>query len=274
VDDWDAFVRAVVSRYKGKIASYEIWNEPNDRRYWTGSLRELVDMAQRAYRIIKAIDPAARVISPSPTYTKEGPPAQWLDQYLSAGGGESADVIGFHGYVSAKPETVRFVIQGIKTALARHGVKKELWDTEAGWGRNTVLPNEDERAAFVIKSFLIQWSEGVNRFYWYQWDNADWGTLWSGVSGTNKAGRALARARAWMVGAVLNGPCRESDGVWRCSLTRSGKRQEILWSSSAEKILPVDNGQKSVESLVGEVAAVKASSLRVSPSPILLRSHE
>ena len=268
--DWDTYVRAVATRYKGRITSYEIWNEPNDPRFWTGSIPELVEMAQRAYRIIKSVDPSARVISPSPTYTKEGPPAEWLDRYLRAGGGTAADIIGFHGYVSAKPETIRYVIQALKKTMARHGVNKELWDTEAGWGRNSTIANEDDRAAFIVKSYLIQWSEGVDRFYWYQYDNPEWGTL-SSKSGMNKAGQALARARAWLIGASLEAPCQENDGLWRCSLTRSGKPQEILWSPAAAKTVNIPNSARSAESLNGEVATLDPSSLRVSSSPVLLR---
>jgi hypothetical protein len=269
--DWDAFVGAVATRYKGRITSYEIWNEPNDRRFWTGSIPELVEMERRASRIIKSIDPGARVISPSPTYTKEAPPAAWLDKYLGSGGAENSDVIGFHGYVAAKPESVRYVVRAIKDVMARNGVNKDLWDTEAGWGRNATIADEEERAAFVLKSYLIQWSEGVRRFYWYQWDNPDWGTLTQRISGMTKAGRAFARAQTWMVGAVLPEPCREKDGLWRCALIRSGRSEEILWSSGSEKDVPIGVGTTSAESLEGQVTILKVTSLRLSSSPLLLR---
>ena len=66
---WEEFVTALVTRYKGKINSYELWNEPNVIGYWTGSQQQMVDMASRAYKIIKSIDPQAQVVSPSASST-------------------------------------------------------------------------------------------------------------------------------------------------------------------------------------------------------------
>lgn len=33
------FVRALVNRYKGRIRSWEIWNEPDILEFWTGSTK-------------------------------------------------------------------------------------------------------------------------------------------------------------------------------------------------------------------------------------------
>jgi beta-glucosidase/6-phospho-beta-glucosidase/beta-galactosidase len=42
MDYWRTFVRAVATRYKGQIEAYEIWNEPNLKMFWTGSVEQLV----------------------------------------------------------------------------------------------------------------------------------------------------------------------------------------------------------------------------------------
>ncbi len=57
---WENYVRAVVKRYKGKIAMYEIWNEPD----FGGTLRRAIPFANLSARtapIIKEIDPNAKV---------------------------------------------------------------------------------------------------------------------------------------------------------------------------------------------------------------------
>src|SRR5665213_1098357 len=97
--DWDNFVRALATRYKGRISSYELWNEPNAGGYWSGSTEQMVELAQHAYTIIKSIDPGAIVTTPAASST--GYPLAhdaWLEKYLSAGGGKYADVIAWHGY--------------------------------------------------------------------------------------------------------------------------------------------------------------------------------
>ena len=53
-------------------------------------MQTLLTMAQHAYQIIKSINPAAQVITP--TVSASGGPS-WLDAYLAGGGGEYADII-------------------------------------------------------------------------------------------------------------------------------------------------------------------------------------
>jgi GH35 family endo-1,4-beta-xylanase len=65
MQDWQDYVTTVVTRYKGKIFAYEIWNEVDLDGYWTGSVNQMVQIAQMAYQTIKQIDPAATVLSPS-----------------------------------------------------------------------------------------------------------------------------------------------------------------------------------------------------------------
>ena len=61
MDDWRAFVRAVVTRYRGRIHAYQVWNEPQLREFWTpyGSVSLLASMTARAAAIIRGIDRCA-----------------------------------------------------------------------------------------------------------------------------------------------------------------------------------------------------------------------
>jgi GH35 family endo-1,4-beta-xylanase len=62
---WDEYVTQVVTRYKGRIKSYQIWNEPQLRDFWEdyASIDFLAKMTKRAYKIIKKIDPQAIVVA-------------------------------------------------------------------------------------------------------------------------------------------------------------------------------------------------------------------
>ena len=40
IRDWDAFITALATRYKGKLI-YELWNEP-DTKHWTGTVADMV----------------------------------------------------------------------------------------------------------------------------------------------------------------------------------------------------------------------------------------
>jgi endo-1,4-beta-mannosidase len=95
--DWRVFVRTVATRYKGRIHIYEIWNEPNlTKIYWTGSTEQMIALGREADQIIKSIDPSAILVSPSAT-SDDG--LKWLSEFLSKGGRQYVDVIGYHFYV-------------------------------------------------------------------------------------------------------------------------------------------------------------------------------
>jgi hypothetical protein len=98
LEDWKDFITALVTHYKGKVNYYELWNEANQRNYWTGAPEDLVTLAKVAYPIVKSIDPSAMVLTPSTTGPFE-PALEWTRRYLEAGGGKYADGGTFHGYV-------------------------------------------------------------------------------------------------------------------------------------------------------------------------------
>src|SRR5581483_4281093 len=54
------FITALVTRYKGQIAYYELWNEPDCTCYWSGTYAQIVRMGQDAAAIIRSIDPNAK----------------------------------------------------------------------------------------------------------------------------------------------------------------------------------------------------------------------
>src|ERR1700756_1873869 len=82
LDDWRFYIRTVAQRYKGRIQAYEIWNEPDIRQTWTGSVDEMVELTRIASEVIRGIDPEALLVSPSTT--SEGG-LKWLAEVLKKG---------------------------------------------------------------------------------------------------------------------------------------------------------------------------------------------
>jgi hypothetical protein len=247
---WKNFVTALVAHNQssntGHIKYWEIWNEPYHTQGWNGTIAQMLRMAQDATAIIKAADPSAMVLTPSFVFTFEG--RTWLDSYLAAGGGQYADSIAFHGYVQRPghvvPEDFNNDLSLTKTILANHGQEaKALWDTEASWGytSKTGFTDLDMQAAFVDRLYLLHWSNGVARFYWYQWNAQNTvGTLWKpdrhnlGGPGTVlKPGIAYGQIYNWMVGATMTSPCTASASVWTCQLSRPNGYQALaVWDAS------------------------------------------
>ncbi len=100
----------LADRYKGKIAGYEVWNEPNLAREWGGlapSPAGYVKLLKTCYQAIKKADPAAVVISAGLSPTGNNDVEAMLDESFlvemyQAGAAPYFDVLGLHapGYKS------------------------------------------------------------------------------------------------------------------------------------------------------------------------------
>jgi len=64
METWRRYVRAAVMRYKDRVRYWQIWNEPADKRFYSGTYAELGTLTKIAYNEIKSIDKKLWVISP------------------------------------------------------------------------------------------------------------------------------------------------------------------------------------------------------------------
>ncbi len=62
---YDRFVEAAVTRYKGRITSYQPWNEGNLLTFFEGTPQQIAALTKRTYDVVKRIDPAADVVATS-----------------------------------------------------------------------------------------------------------------------------------------------------------------------------------------------------------------
>jgi hypothetical protein len=272
MDDWRNYVRTLGMRYKGRVFQYEIWNEPNVPKFYSGSTASLVQLTREAYTILHGIDSRILVISPSyPGFN--GLPG--FDQFLAEGGGNYSDVIGFHLYVDDQPpEKTAELAQQVKAVMARNGVDKPLWDTEAGWAHPKPFP-ADLAPPYVSRSYILNWAAGVSRFYWYAWDNHEWVTL-EMVEKDNRtekpAAIAYATTEKWLLGAIMNSCTSSRAGVWTCSLTRDGNESWIVWKQSGQSqfTIPSNWNVHQADSLLGSAANVNSGQQwNIGPSPQL-----
>jgi hypothetical protein len=284
LDDWSAFVTTLVTRYRGRISSYELWNEPNGSGFWTGSPKQMAELAARAYPIIKSIDPGAIVTTPA--VSSSGWPLShdaWLDQYLAAGGGKFADVVAWHGYAGRNdrpalpPEGLAGQIQALRKVLAKHKLSQmPIWNTEGGWGKDAQLPDEDAQAAFLVKWYMINFTNGIARAYWYQWDNPDWGTLWREGSGITPAGRAAQQVVRWLDGATAAAPCEPANGsrLWECEFEKGNAQYRVAWSVSGEATLGDAESVVAVTAVGGTRQESTHQPIVVTSIPILIEYGE
>jgi hypothetical protein len=283
IDDWNRYVATVARRYKGKIAAYEIWNEPNAHGFFSGDIDTMVKLTCSAYKIIKQVDPQALVVSPAATYQAQG--VAWLDRFISHGGKGCFDVVGFHFYTLAHepPEAMLPLVEQVRSVLAAHGLSSlEIWNTEAGWIiKNAHRPVRvpwrtlnDEAAAYVGRALILGWTSGLRRFYWYAWDDGNYGLMETEDGSLKKAAIAYRNTVRWILGAQSLACATQDAHLMVCKMEKDGEKAWMIWSLEGERSfnIPNDWNVSSQEMLVGNSAALKpGDALIVGQMPMLLQ---
>lgn len=275
IEDWRNYVRTIATRYKGRIEGYEIWNEPNLSGFWSGTTDQIVMLTKEASQIIHAVDPSAKLVSPSATAAYGVP---WLGEFLQKGGGQYVDVIGFHFYVdphTLAPEDMIPVIQRVRQVMTDNGMaNKPLWNTETGWLQPAKFDSDEIAAGFLARAYILSWAAGVQRFYWYAWDNRSLAivTYKEAERKTTPAGSAYKIMEEWLVGARMDSCTESADHTWTCQLNRSGKKEWIVWNSQGSHKFDVPEAwhAKTVKPLLENQNSLKGSSIDIGPVPTRL----
>jgi hypothetical protein len=164
-------VSAVATRYKGKVADYEIWNEPNYDLFWAPEpdAAQYTALLKVAYTAIKAADPNATVIAASVASAAETPggpvinPVTYLSQMYAAGAAGYFDAIAYHPYLYTVPFSAGEGHAGVPITQAEqlHALMvangdghKKIWATE--YGQPSSEFSEANQAAY-IGDFLRTW---------------------------------------------------------------------------------------------------------------------
>ena len=273
IEDWRTYVRTVARHCAGRVQAYEIWNEPNLKQFWSGSVDQMVQLTREAALIIRSVDPQAIIVSPAATQDRG---TDWLAEFLKKGGGDFVDVIGYHLYVAPQtPEATIALVSTVKRLMRESGqAQKPIWNTETGWFLPKPFP-QDIAAAYVIREFVLSWATGVQRLYWYAWDNHGWVSLETtekDSTALKPAGQAYAVAFRWLVGSRMLGCSADEEQTWICDLDRDGTRQRILWNVAGPRTirLPADWHAQSEETILGGRQPLTGTDLAIEPEPVLV----
>jgi fibronectin type 3 domain-containing protein len=280
-----AFVTALVKHSLSSpelyIAYYEMWNEPDLKRNWSGTPAQLVQMAKDAYSVIHSLDPKAKLVGPSAS-TANQYGVHFLPDYYNAGGASAQDAVGMHAYLyngsnfASNPSGITTTITQLKKLMSAHSISsKPIWFTEGSWGGDTSTNFSDaQKAAYLAQEHMLMFStDSVARFFWYSWDSG-LGTLWTPSGGPTQAGRAYTLLQDWLIGSThSSSPCHEgSDGTWTCSLTlETGYPAEIIWNAGASKTITVDGTFVTYRTLSNNtVHSISNHRVSIGPLPIMV----
>ena len=283
---WKEFVTAIVkhslSSSELHIAYYEMWNEPDLKRNWTGTPAQLAQMVKDAYTIIHTLDPSAKIIGPTPS-TANQYGVHFLPDYYAAGGANAQDIVGIHAYLyngsnfASNPSGITTTISQLQKLMSTYGISsKPIWFTEGSWAGAVGGPSftDAQKAAYLAQEYMLMWStEAVSRYYWYAWD-ADLGTLWTPSGGMTQAGTTYNQLAEWLIGSTHgSNPCTEdSTGTYTCALTlSSGYPAEIIWNANTSKTVTVDASFLTSKTLANStVHSISNHQVAIGPLPVLI----
>lgn len=151
VQSWGNAVHDIVSRYRGRIAAYQICNEPNLAEMWHkpryADPAEYVAYLREAYLRAKAADPHCIIVSAGLAVNGgvgdlAMDDVQFLRGMYAAGAKPYFDVLGAHPYgfgyapedASSNPIHCFRRVEQYRQVMVQYGdAAKPIWATEFGW---------------------------------------------------------------------------------------------------------------------------------------------
>jgi hypothetical protein len=171
-DVYADFVAKFVTRYVGKIAAVEIWNEPNAVTFYTPlpDPAGYVDLLKAAYPKVKAIDPSVAVLSAGlGAIVSLGSlsinPVAYVTQMYAAGAKPYFDALSFHPYlynlkfsdgVGKANSPLQQLMQIRQVMIANGDDSKKIWATE--YGQPASSGGEANENDFIA-DMLLKWQE-------------------------------------------------------------------------------------------------------------------
>lgn len=175
LDNWAAFCGAVAARYRGRIAAYQVWNEPNLSREWGSrepDAAAYADLLGACSRAVRAADPAAILISaglaPTGTYDQTAHPDDiYLQALYDAGFQRHIDVVGVNAPGYNNPPDV-----SPDEAVAR-GSRRFFTFRRVEDLRKIMVANGDAARQMAILEMGWHSNPGIDASYaWYAVDEA------------------------------------------------------------------------------------------------------
>lgn len=256
---WEEYVRRVAQRYRGRISAYELWNEPyfsdiaRDRglpSFYSGSVAQMVEMARIARKVLDEVDPGAVLSTPGFVNGSDR-----LDLFLASGGKRYVQAVAYHFYSDDSRQFVSQVLD-VRAIMKRHGLEYlPLWNTETGlevYPPEQSLPagaqgwTHTEAASRMAQFLVLGAAAGLQRFYYYAWDNERSG-MFTPAGARLPAWDSYERVQSWLLGAVMHGCAAMPPKGVRCEVELAGKRFLIVWADQASMhTITMPSGQRAI----------------------------
>jgi hypothetical protein len=189
---WAAYVKRLVAKYRGRIDTWiilnepDIYKEPDDFRTFAGSPVEYYQILKTAYLAAKSVNPNARIVMSGFTYwwDKEAGRPQYFQRVLDAIGGDRTaaanhwyfDAVDVHTY--GNPLNGYNIPTVFRRIMREKGIEKPVWiiesnvlardDPKAPANDTSFRATMDEQASYIIQNMALALAAGVQRYSIYK----------------------------------------------------------------------------------------------------------
>jgi len=276
VDEYVAFLKELVKRYKNDIRQWEIWNEPNIF-FWQGPRELYATLLIKSYAAIKEADPTAEVLGLSTAGIDYG----FIERMLALK--TPFDILTIHPYRKVLDDQA--FIADLKKVSDQvklpDGLRRPVWLTEMGWATHTphnaigqdFQPNTlRAQAELIARTYLCSIVSGVEpRTFWYDFRNDGDDPLYfehnMGIMYRDfrpkPAYDAYATLTQVLEGKKFIGPVDAPEGTFAYRFVSEQPRKATviaLWNpkSDAEVSLEVNAAKATLVNTIGETRELEA----------------
>jgi hypothetical protein len=256
IDDWRRYIGALADRYKGRIQYWELWNEVNDKKFYSGTPEQLRNLAAAAREVLKQSSQGNIVLSPS----IEGGALREFREQSMGGILKSCDIVSYHFYAPhGTPETAYDRMGKVRDILKEAGYPDmPLWDTEVGWLNATALQasrsnvpqwaqgwrqlSELELGGFILRMAILNRAAGIPVLVWYSWDN---GVMGLGGGTGSHGSRVAVDAFNFAAENVMNANTAsvvQQGGLWHATIQGKGQTLDCFWRVDGESQFDAPSG--------------------------------
>ncbi|HLV79296.1 MAG TPA: beta-galactosidase [Chthonomonadaceae bacterium] len=177
------FMYAIAHRYKGRILSWELWNEPDNPDFWLGSAEQYARLVEEGARQVRRADPQAVLVLGGISSAVSPFFRELLSRYAIT---STVDAVNMHGYAETwnadRIEDYPYRIASLASDVYATGQRPDLWLAEFGYSDFRFPPGEgiwalffdyehtrDYQAVALIKSHVMALAAGkLSLTAWYR----------------------------------------------------------------------------------------------------------
>ncbi|NDJ34686.1 MAG: hypothetical protein GYB64_08445 [Chloroflexi bacterium] len=275
---WGRYCHEFAKRYRGRIFSYEIWNEPDLDQYWEGNARQYFHIMKSCYMAIKAADPntpvsmagMALLVEPDffPSVVRyavqdpEGPANNYF-----------FDAANIHMYNYAR---LTYTLTGqTRWVLRQYGLgDKPIWITETnialrGYGINDDEPGwwnatEEEIAWYMVQAVANAHAADAERFMVFRLHDSAMEQAWGLVKndGEPRMSYTAYQTAIGLMTDIVDGDRQTAGDIEKVILLRGdGTRLTVVFTTSgraANVTLPAATTEARVYDSQGNTTLIQA----------------